>query len=176
MPGAVYLEAEAVTLTTIEEEDLPFLRDTINDPAVRAGLLYRPPLNLAQEREYFETVVCDDGSVNLLVCVDGEPAGTIGLEDIDEVNGTAEIGLFLAESHWGGGHGTEAARLLTDFAFRERRLHRVYARVRTDNEASARIWEKLGYRHEATHREAVFHEGEHVDLELYAVLADEWEG
>jgi len=176
MPGAVYLEAEAVTLTTIEEEDLPFLRDTINDPAVRAGVLYRPPLNLAQEREYFETVVCDDGSVNLLVCVDGEPAGTIGLEDIDEVNGTAEIGLFLAESHWGKGVGTESARLITDFAFRERRLHRVYARVRTDDEASARIWEKLGYRHEATHREAVFHEGEHVDLELYAALADEWDG
>jgi len=176
MPGAVYLEAEAVTLTTIEEEDLPFLRDTINDPAVRAGVLYRPPLNLAQEREYFETVVCDDGSVNLLVCVDGEPAGTIGLEDIDEVNGTAEIGLFLAESHWGEGVGTEAARLVTDFAFSERRLHRVYARVRTDNAASARIWEKLGYRHEATHREAVFHEGEHVDLELYAALADEWDG
>ena len=156
MPGAVYLEAEAVTLNTIEEEDLPFLRDTIDDPAVRAGLLYRPPLNLEQEREYFETVVCDDGSVNLLVCVDGEPAGTIGLEDVDEVAGTAEIGLFLDEAHWGQGVGTEAARLLTDFALRERRLHRVYARVRTDDEASARIWEKLGYRHEATHREAVF--------------------
>ena len=165
-----------MTLTAIEEEDLPFLRDTINDPAVRAGLLYRPPLNLEQEREYFERVVCDDGSVNLLVCVDGEPAGTIGLEEIDDVNGSAEIGLFLAESHWGRGIGTEAARLLTEFAFVERRLHRVYARVRTDNQGSARIWEKLGYRPEATHREAVFHEGEHVDLDLYAVLADEWGG
>ena len=176
MPGAVYIEGDGVTLDTIEEDDLLFLRDTINDPAVRAGLLYRPPLNLVQEREYFEEVISDDGSVNLLVCVDGEPAGTIGLEEIDDVNGSAEIGLFLAESHWGRGVGTEAARLLTDFGFRERRLHRIYARVRADNEASARIWEKLGYRHEATHREAVFHEGEHVDLDLYAALASEWDG
>jgi len=176
MPGGVYIDGEEVALATIEEADLPFLRDTINDPAVRAGLLYRPPLNLAQECEYFEDVVSGDDSVNLLVRVDGEPAGTIGLEAIDDVNGTAEIGLFLAEPHWGCGVGTEAARLLTDFAFRERRLHRVYARVRTDNEASARIWEKLGYRHEATHRRAVFHEGEHVDVELYAALADEWDG
>ena len=132
MPGGVYIDGEEVALATIEEADLPFLRDTINDSAVRAGLLYRPPLNLAQEREYFEDVICGDDSVDLLVRVDGEPAGTIGLEAIDDVNGTAEIGLFLAEPHWGCGVGTEAARLLTDFAFRERRLHRVYARVRTD--------------------------------------------
>lgn len=176
MPGAVYLEGDGLTLNTIEEEDLPFLRDTINDPAVRAGLFNRPPLNLAQEREYFEGVVNDDGSVNLLVCVEGEPAGTVGLEKIEDVNGSAEIGLFLAEDHWGAGLGTEAARVLTDYAFCERRLHRVHARVRTDNEASARIWEKLGYRHEATHPEAVFHEGEHVDLELYAALSSEWDG
>jgi hypothetical protein len=77
LPGAVYLEGVGLTLNTIEEEDLTFLRDTINDPAVRAGLLYRPPLNVEQERDYFETVVSDDGSVNLLVCVDGEPAGTL---------------------------------------------------------------------------------------------------
>ena len=176
MPGAAYLQGDGLSLNTIEVEDLPFLRDTINDPAVRAGLLFRPPLNLAQEREYFEDVVCDDGSVNLLVCVEGEPAGTIGLESIDDVDGSAEIGLFLAEDHWGAGIGTEAARVLTEYAFEERRLHRVYARVRADNAASARIWEKLGYVHEATHREAVFHEGEHVDVERYAELASEWTG
>ena len=176
MPGAVYLEGDGLTLNTIEEEDLPFLRDTINDPAVRAGLLFRPPLNLAQEREYFEDVVSDDGSINLLISVDGEPAGTIGLEGIDGVNASAEIGLFLAGAFWGQGLGTEAARVLTEYAFEERRLHRVYARVQEDNQASARIWEKLGYVHEATHREAAFHEGEHVDVELYTALASEWEG
>ena len=90
------------------------------------------------------------------------------------MNGSAEIGLFFAEAHWGQGLGTEAARVLTDYAYRERRLHRVYARVREDNAASARIWEKIGYVHEATHREAAFHEGEHVDLERYAALAGEW--
>ena len=176
MPGAAYLQGDGLTLNTIEEEDLPFLRDTINDPAVRAGLLFRPPLNLRQERAYFEDVISGDGSVNLLVCVDGDPAGTIGIEGIDDVNGSAEIGLFLVEAFWGEGLGTEAARVLTDYAFDERRLHRLYARVRADNEASARIWEKLGYVHEATHREAAFHEGEHVDVELFTALASEWDG
>jgi RimJ/RimL family protein N-acetyltransferase len=51
--------------------------------------------------------------------------------------------------------------------------HRVEARVIEDNEASRRLWEKLGYRHEATMREAAFRDGEYVDLHWYATLARE---
>ena len=174
MPGAVYLEGEDVVLRTIEEGDLPFLRDTINHPAVRRYLPSRLPINLEQEREFYETVVSDDGAANLLVCVDGEAVGTIGLEPADAVAGTGEIGLFLAPEFWGRGYGTEASRLVTDFAFAERRLHRVVARVLAPNVGSARIWETLGYRREATLREADFADGEYVDVYLFAVLEGEW--
>lgn len=174
MPGSVFLEGARVELRTIEEEDLPFLRNTLNDPTVRRYLYPRPPFNLEQEREYFENVVSDDENVNFLVTVDGEAAGTIGLMPADAVTGTTEIGLFMAEGWWGEGYGTEAAELCTSYAFDERRLHRVIARVVAGNEASNRVWEKLGYRHEATFREAVFIEGEYRDVNLYAVLEDEW--
>jgi RimJ/RimL family protein N-acetyltransferase len=52
----------------------------------------------------------------------------------------------------------------------------VIARVTAGNEASAAIWEKLGYRHKATFREAGFQDGEYVDEDLYTVLEDEWRG
>lgn len=175
MPGARFIEGPRVELRTIEEEDLPFLRDTINAPEVRRHLFPRPPLNLEQEREYFENVVSDDETLNLLITVDGEPGGTIGLMPADSVTGTTEIGLFMAQDWWGEGYGTEAAELCTDYAFDERRLHRVIARVVADNEASNRVWEKLGYRHEATFREAVFVNGDYRDVNLYAVLDHEWQ-
>lgn len=174
MPGAVYLDGDGVTLRTIEEDDLPFLRDTIDDPVVRRHLPNRPPINLAQEREFYEGVICDDEHVNLLICAGGERAGTIGLHPADAVSGSGELGLFLAQDHWGQGIGTEAARLMTDYAFAERRFHRVAARVLDGNRASERIWEKLGYRHEATLREADFNGGEYVDVHWFAVLEDEW--
>lgn len=176
MPGALYLDGDDVSLRTVEEEDLPFLRDAINDPEVRRYLPNRTPINLDAEREFYENVVASEGQVNLLVCSDGDPAGTIGLDPADAVGGTGEIGLFLAPEFWGRGHGTEAARLMTDYAFRERRLHRVTARVLEPNVGSRRIWEKLGYRHEATMREADFNDGEYVDVHRFAVLEGEWEG
>ncbi|MFC7047077.1 GNAT family N-acetyltransferase [Halobacteriaceae archaeon GCM10025711] len=174
MPGAVFLQGDDVALRTIEEEDLEFLRDTINDPRVRRFLSMRDPVNLHQEREFFEEVVASENGVNLLVTVDGEAAGTVGLHPEGGPNVTAEIGLFLAEAYWGNGYGTEASELLTDYAFDARRFHRVTARVYEPNVASARIWEKLGFRHEATFREADFNDGEYVDVRLYAVLEDEW--
>ncbi len=174
MPGAVYLVGENVTLRTIEEDDLPFLRDTINAPRVREFLGTRPPINLEQEREYFETAISNDEQCNLLVCEDGDRAGTIGLHPLNPPEGSSEIGLFLAEDYWGRGLGTEASRLLTDYAFRERGHHRVSARVIEGNDASRRIWDKLGFRHEATFREAAFRDGNYVDVHWHAVLADEW--
>lgn len=174
MPGALYLESDDVTLRTIEEEDLPFLRDTINDPAVRRYLARRGPYNMTQERAFFEEVIADDETLNLLVCRDGEPAGTVGLQTLSSPDGSSEIGLFLAEAFWGERVGTAAARLVTDHAFRERGRHRVVARVIEGNEASRRLWETLGFRHEATMREAAFRDGAYVDMHRYAVLEGEW--
>ncbi|MFB6361134.1 MAG: GNAT family N-acetyltransferase [Halobacteriales archaeon] len=183
MPGAVYLEGEGLVLRTIEEDDLEFLRDTINDPAVRRHLPNRLPLNLEGEREFYEDVIVgDDDTLNLLIWQaadgesDGRRAGTIGVHGLGSIDGTSEIGLFLEPGSWGRGLGTEASRLVTDWAFREQGRHRVIARVTESNDASAAIWEKLGYRHEATLREAGFQDGEYVDEHLYAVLEDEWRG
>lgn len=176
MPGAVYLDGERVTLRTVEEDDLAFLRDTVNAPAVREYLGNRAPVNLAQEQEWFEDQASDDETLNLVVWVDGERAGTVGLHPRVPEGGTTEIGIFLAEAFWGDGYGTEAAELAVDYAFGEARAHRVAARVIEGNEASRRVWEKLGFRHEATFREATFHGGGYADVHWYAVLEGEWGG
>ena len=174
MPGAVFLRGDDVTLRTVEEEDVTFLRDAINDPDVRQGLLTAKPFNGRQEEEYFEEHISNDETVNLVICADGEAVGTIGLKDIDHHTGNCEIGLWLASEFHGRGYGTEASRLLTDYAFRELRMHRVLARVLATNGASAGIWEKLGFEEEGVHRDEAFKDGEYVDVRYFGVLADEW--
>lgn len=174
MPGPVFLEGDRIELRTVEEEDLDFLQGTINDPSVRRFLTTYNPINGHQEQEWYEEHGSSEDHVNLLICCDGEPMGSIGLHPRDQLGVTEEIGIFLAEDYWGEGYGSEASQLVTDYAFRERRLHRVIAHVIDGNDGSQRIWEKLGFRQEATHVEATFIDGEYVDVHLYAVVADEW--
>lgn len=174
MPGPIFLEGERVELRTVEEKDLEFLQRTVNDQMVRQYLGRRSPVNGHREREWYEESASDDETTHLLVCRDEAPMGIVGLYPEDSKGVNVEIALFLAEEFWGEGYGTEASRLVTDYAFRERRHHRVIAHVFAGNVGSARIWEKLGFRHETTHVEAEFLDGEYVDVELYAVLEDEW--
>ena len=174
MPGPVFLEGERVELRTIEEEDLSFLQETINDPSVRQFIGSRNPVNGHQEREWYEERGSDEEHVRLLICRDGEPMGTVGLHPRDEIGVTDEIGIFLAPDYWGEGFGTEASRILTDYAFRERRTHRVMARVFEGNEASRHVWEKLDFRHEGTFVESEYIDGEYVDTNYFAVTKTEW--
>ena len=51
MPGPVFLRGDRVGLHPIEEADLPFLAETINDPDVWGTLRSRDPKNQHQERE-----------------------------------------------------------------------------------------------------------------------------
>jgi len=191
MPGAAFLRGDDVTLRTIEEEDLEFLRDGVNDPDVREGLTTAFPFNAGEEGGYFEERISNDDDINLAISKDSEAqrapnqssrqrprdaeiVGTIGLHDLEQRAGHCEVGIWLAPEFHGRGYGTEASRLVTDFAFRELRMHRVMARVLATNPASARIWEKLGFTEEGVHRDEAFTGGEYVDMRYFGVLEDEW--
>lgn len=176
MPGPTFLSGDRVALRTVEREDLEFVQKHRNDPELRRPLTLDVPSNGEQQESFFEDVVSDGDTVNLLICRDGERIGTISLFDIGAFDGGAEIAIWLAPDAQGEGYGTEAAELLVDYAFRERRLHRITARVLATNAASMAVWEKLGFSEEGVFRDATFTGGEYVDNHYYGVLATEWEG
>ncbi|WP_049898382.1 GNAT family N-acetyltransferase [Halococcus agarilyticus] len=172
MPGPVFLDGERITLRTVEEEDLEFLQHDINDPEVWRSLGAVSPVNAEQEREWFEGIG-DDG-VSLLVCVEGEPVGMIGLSDVVEVWGRAEVGYWVTPDSWGEGYATEATDLLVGYAFDQRRLNKVVATAFEHNAGSRRVLEKVGFVEEGVHREEAFVDGEFVDVHRYGLLAREW--
>jgi len=173
MPGPVFIDGDDVTLRTVEREDLDFCQRGLNDPDVRGGLGAVDPMTSDDEESWYEEVVVESDSVQLLVCVDGDPVGVIGFVDCNEKWGTAELGYWLAPEYHGNGYATAAGRLLVDYGFAERRLHKVYANAFAHNEASQRVLEKLGFEREGVHREQAFVDGEHVDVYRYGLLVDD---
>ena len=55
-----------------------------------------------------------------------------------------EVWFKLHPDFWGKGYGTEALKLILDFAFGDLNLHRVEAGCAVDNVGSARVLEKAG--------------------------------
>ena len=173
MPGPVFLRGDRVGLHPVEEADLPFLAEVMNDPNVWRTLGSRTPRNQEQEREWLEGLADRDGVV-LLVAVDGEPVGSVGYGDVNPDWGTAEVGYALHPDHWGNGYATEAVTLLTRYAFEERRLAKLTAGVYEHNPASMRVLEKAGWHEEAVLECEAFVGGERVDLLRFAAHADSW--
>ena len=176
MPGPAFIEGDSVALRTIEEEDLEFLQRGINDSEIRRPIGNTMPYNRDQEQEFFENVVCDSETVQLLVASEGTPVGTIGLAPIDREAGVAEVGYWIVPERWGEGIGTAAVESIVEYAFEQLRLHKVTARTYAGNEGSERLLKKVGFAEEGTRREQTFIDGEHRDVHWFGLLAREWRG
>ncbi|MFB6300411.1 MAG: GNAT family N-acetyltransferase [Halobacteriales archaeon] len=136
MPGTPFLHGDDVTLRTVEEEDIDFLQEQVNDPGIWRTIGRSRPVNRTQEEEFYESVVSDGDNVQLLITVDGEAIGMTGLQPINQEQGHAEIGFWIAEEHRNQGYGTEATRLMVTYAFGQLRLHKVIGRVFAFNDPS----------------------------------------
>ena len=105
----------------------------------------------------------------------GELVGAVGLV-IDRFHDVAEIGYWISVPYWGKGVATEAARALVSWGFTTLGLERVQAAHFTRNPASGRVLQKIGMRYEGRKRHAMKKWDEYQDVEMYAVLREEWPG
>jgi RimJ/RimL family protein N-acetyltransferase len=99
--------------------------------------------------------------------------GAVGLL-IDRQDQRAELGYWIGKPYWNQGYCTEAARAVVDFGFERLGLNRIYAHHFVRNPASGRVLQKLGMAHEGHLRQHVRKWDAFEDLELYAVLKEQW--
>jgi RimJ/RimL family protein N-acetyltransferase len=104
------------------------------------------------------------------------PIGFVLLKDIDFNSRTAEFGIAIAEADCRGkGYGTEATRLLLDFAFTARNLHSVSLTTAEFNVAGQRAYEKAGFRVFGRQRQCWMAGGRLWDIIHMECLATEFE-
>jgi ribosomal-protein-alanine N-acetyltransferase len=100
-----------------------------------------------------------------------ECVGGIGFTIKPDINRlSAEIGYWLGEPFWGRGISTRAVEAVTEYAFSNFDLVRVYAEVFSSNGASIRVLERAGYVYEGRLRKYVIKDGEILDMLIYAVV------
>jgi RimJ/RimL family protein N-acetyltransferase len=176
MPGAVFLEGERVTLRTLEEADLEFVRDGVNHPAVRTRVGQSFPTSLARERRYFEEANESLDTVAVLVWAADERVGVAEFDPVDREAGVAELAFWIHPDHQRSGYAREAASLFVAYAFEELRMHKVTANAYDTNEGSRGLLERLGFREEGVGREDAFFDGAYHDTHYYGLLETEWDG
>jgi RimJ/RimL family protein N-acetyltransferase len=96
---------------------------------------------------------------------DGLPVGTAGLFHIVHAHGRAEFGIAIGERR-GQGLGTEATRLVLDFAFHVLQLRNVLLETLEWNVAGQTAYERAGFRRIGIRRGAANSRGRPTDVVL----------
>ena len=174
------VRGERVYLRASERADVPSFVRWLNDADTASFLSIRSPMSVAMEERWFEQMVAAQGKegYHFVICMldDDRSIGTVGLFNLDTVNGNAGIGISIGEKElWGQGLGTDAMLALLDFGFGQLRLERMWLDVYDYNERARRSYEKCGFVLEGTQRHAVYKLGKFVDVCLMSILRAEWE-
>jgi ribosomal-protein-serine acetyltransferase len=122
---------------------------------------------------YAEKAASDTGRI-YGIWTDGTLVGGVLFRTMDVEHGTAEAGCWLEPSAVGKGLVTRAARVIIDWAIRERGIHRVEWVVSSANAPSIAVARRLGMRRDGVLRESYPRRGERHDMEVWSVLAPEW--
>jgi ribosomal-protein-serine acetyltransferase len=130
------------------------------------------------EREFLRSVELVNAAgtgLHATIRFDGRFAGLIGLR-LSALHRSAEVGYWLSESYVGRGLMTRSVAAMIDVAVGDLEMHRVELLAATDNPRSRAIAERLGLSFEGIRREAEELARGFVDLAMYSVLAQDWEG
>jgi RimJ/RimL family protein N-acetyltransferase len=91
---------------------------------------------------------------------------------VDHYNRTATFGILIGEKDcWGKGYGTEATRLVLDYAFTGLGLHNVMLNVFANNERAIRAYRRAGFREIGRRRQAHRTGGDLEDVVFMDCLA-----
>ncbi len=168
---------EKVVLRAIEPADNGLLLELINDPNTERMLGGSSfPVSQTAQAKW----ICDQmGRTDVLRCIIADKntpdsgVGTVILSDIDRKNGIAQVHLKLIEAGRGKGYGADALKAMVDYAFRQLRLHCVYAHILEYNIASQKLAEKCGFCKEGLLRARAYKDGAYVNMVSYSILCDE---
>lgn len=100
--------------------------------------------------------------------------GNVSLQRINWTYRSAEFAIVMGEKdYWDKGYGTEAAKMIISHGFNRLNLHRVWTGTASTNIGMQKIAEKLGMKKEGVFRDAMFLNGQYVDIFEYGLLQGE---
>lgn len=174
------LTGALVTLRPVRAEDLPTLYDiqaNLDNWEERTPKPAAPLRRAEFDRRFTEPGGGPDFALTVEFAVmAGEwLIGSCVLMNEDPLARHAAVGISLLADAVGHGYGTDALRVLVDYAFIRRNLRRLYLHVIASNERAIASYRKVGFVEEGRFREHAWVRGAYLDLVAMGLLRSEWQ-
>jgi RimJ/RimL family protein N-acetyltransferase len=164
-----------VKLRAWSEDDVPAIVAALEDPEISRWIDRIPfPYTESDARSF----VAGDGGFAIVDGSTGAVLGASGVSWADAGQGGATVGYWVCREARGRGVATRATRLVAEWVLGELGFERLELRADTQNEASCRVAERLGFSLDGTLRSVRYNarQKRRIDLRVYSLLRSELPG
>jgi L-phenylalanine/L-methionine N-acetyltransferase len=158
-----------IEIRRVEPADYKAVQQVHAQPNALRGTLQLPFPSEEMWKKRLEGM--GDEMYALVACVEGEVVAMAGLNLFPKSprrRHVGYVGLAVHDKWQAKGVGTALMQALIDLADKWLNLSRLELAVFTDNEAALKLYRKLGFVIEGTHRKFAFRDGEYVDAHAMA--------
>lgn len=132
---------------------------------------------LEDEKKHFESKKENAYIFFIVRLEDDEVIGTIGLHEINNIDRTSTLGIFIGDkSGRNKGYGTEAIRLILEYGFKYLNLNNIDLDVFSFNERAIACYKRCGFKEYGRRRKCYFLNGKYYDRVRMDILSEEFEG
>lgn len=167
------LHGTGFTLRGWRPDDALSLQEHADNPHVYNFLLdsFPHPYTFDDAVNWINQMQKQDPMLVFAIAVGDKLVGGIGLEIRHDIYRKSPlIGYWLGEAFWGRGIMTEAVRLVVNYAFANLDILRLQAGILSNNPASMRVLEKVGFVKEGVLRNAIVKNGVVLDEHVYGLV------
>ncbi|MFE1242845.1 GNAT family N-acetyltransferase [Fictibacillus sp. NPDC058756] len=164
------IKGEKIYLRPILKKDINYLNEWKNDEEtfqyLGGGFM---PTSIDQQEKWMDSLIDTSGNNKRFFISNNEnvPIGMIGLYDINWINRTCELGIYIGNKNTKGkGYGKEACKLLEQFAKDYLNLRKIKLNVVSDNVVAIQLWNSLDYKVIGELKDERFIKGEYKSLTL----------
>lgn len=153
----IVAETERLLVRWFEPGDAAFILELVNEPSWIRFIGDKNVRDVEGARAYLERGPIDSYrkrgfGLNLVALrASGAPIGMCGLIKRDTLP-DVDVGFAFLPAYWGRGYAQESAAAVLDHGRRALGVTRVVAILSPDNESSAKLLERLGFRRDGTIR------------------------
>ncbi len=165
------LKFRKYTIRSWKKEDAPIIAKYANNHNIWLNLrdAFPHPYTLDDAKQFIDNALAKKPETFFAIAFLEEAIGSIGFSLGQDVHRyAAKLGYWLAEPYWNQGIMTGVIQTVTEYAFDNLGLKRIYAEPYSSNQASSKVLEKAGFQYEGRLKASVYKDEKVLDQLIYA--------
>ena len=171
------IDGEKIYLSPVNIDDASIYVKWLSNPNISDNLhSTKRVFNEVNEKEFLNNrLLKGDYIFSIIRKSDDKVIGTTSLNDIDNIDGTATVGIFIGdEDNHDKGYGSDALRALLNYGFGVLNLNNIELKVFDFNERAINCYKKVGFKEYGRRHKAYYINNKYHDVIYMEILKDDF--